>query len=101
MNRGPILAASGAPLARVSMHSSLPGRAEIENGAASAGRVFEETAALAMDHHDFVVVVNRLRIPIPRQQCGKRHMGRPDIHRLRNEPGALGDAVMVAVDGKV
>ena len=53
---------------RLLRNQALPSPAQIEQRAAMARRVAEEAALLTMQHEDFVMVVNGLRIPIRRQQ---------------------------------
>ncbi len=83
-----------------SLHSPLPGRTEIQDRAAPAGRILEEAAALAVQHHDLVVVIDRLSIPLLGQQGSEPRMGWPHGRGLRDQPGALSDSMVVAVDGK-
>ena len=59
---------------RLLRNQALPSRAQIEQRAAMARRVAEEAALLTMQHEDFVMVVNGLRIPIRRQQRRERRV---------------------------
>lgn len=59
---------------RLLRNQTLPSRAQIEQRAAMARRVAEEAALLTMQHENFVMVVNGLRIPIRRQQRRERRV---------------------------
>src|SRR3954447_4383829 len=61
---------------------ALPGRTEVQDRAAVAGGALEKAAALPVQHHDLVIVVDRLRIPIRREKGGELHVGRPHIQAL-------------------
>ena len=83
---------------RLPSSSPRAGGTEIQDRAAVTGGAFEEAAALAVQHHDFVVVVDGLRVPIGWEQRCQSRMGRPHIHALRDQAGALRHPVMMAVD---
>lgn len=73
-------------------------RAEIDQDAASAGRIAMVADPLAVQHQDLVIVVEVLRAPVGGELRPQDRVRRADIDPLADQPETLGDPVVVAVD---